>query len=154
MKTLKILGLISAGLLMLLSFGAFAAGEIAAGLVIFIISAGFALVIWRSKPPEKGWAKKAAADNRAAFRAIADEQLSKKQAIKARIAAAEAAGEAYCPKCGSTSLTANKKGYGIGKGVVGAAVAGPIGLAAGNLGRQKVLVTCLNCGYQFKPGKK
>lgn len=43
---------------------------------------------------------------------------------------------------------------GIGKGVVGAAMAGPIGLAAGNLGRQKVLVTCLNCGYQFKPGKK
>ncbi len=139
---------------MLLSFGAFAAGEIAAGLVIFIISAGFALVIWRSKPPEKGWAKKAAADNRAAFQAIADEQLSKKQAIRARIAAAEAAGEAYCPKCGSTSLTANKKGYGIGKGVIGAAVAGPIGLAAGNLGRQKVLVTCLNCGYQFEPGEK
>ena len=79
---------------------------------------------------------------------------SKKDKIRERIAAAEAAGEAYCPKCGSTSLTANKKGYGIGKGVVGAAVAGPIGLAAGNLGRQKVLVTCLNCGYQFKPGKK
>lgn len=154
MKTLKTIGLICAGLIMLLSFGAFAAGEIAPGLVIFIISAGFALVIWHSKPPEKGWAKKAAADNRAAFQAIADEQLSKKQAIRARIAAAEAAGEAYCPKCGSTSLTANKKGYGIGKGVIGAAVAGPIGLAAGNLGRQKVLVTCLNCGYQFKPGKK
>lgn len=79
---------------------------------------------------------------------------SKKDKIRERIAAAEAAGEAYCPKCGSTSLTANKKGYGIGKGVIGAAVAGPIGLAAGNLGRQKVLVTCLNCGYQFKPGKK
>lgn len=79
---------------------------------------------------------------------------SKKDIIRERIQAAEAAGEAYCPKCGSTSLTANKKGYGIGKGVIGAAVAGPIGLAAGNLGRQKVLVTCLNCGYQFKPGKK
>lgn len=79
---------------------------------------------------------------------------SKKDKIRERIAAAEAAGEAYCPKCGSTSLTANKKGYGIGKGVIGAAVAGPIGLAAGNLGRQKILVTCLNCGYQFKPGKR
>ena len=54
---------------------------------------------------------------------------------------------------GSTSLTANKKGYGIGKGVIGAAVAGPFGLAAGNIGRQKVLVTCLNCGRQFRPGK-
>lgn len=26
-----------------------------------------------------------------------------------------------CPRCGSTSLSGNKKGYGIGKGVVGAA---------------------------------
>ena len=79
----------------------------------------------------------------------------KKDKIRERIAAAEAAGEAYCPKCGSTSLTANKKGYGIGKGLIGAAViANPIGLVAGNIGRQKVLVTCLNCGYQFKPGKK
>ena len=80
---------------------------------------------------------------------------SKKDKIRARIAAAEAAGEAYCPKCGSTSLTANKKGYGIGKGLIGAAVvANPIGLVAGNLGPQKVLVTCHNCGYQFQPGKK
>ena len=59
---------------------------------------------------------------------------------------------ACCPKCGSTSLTANKKGYGIGKGVVGAAVVGPLGLIAGNAGAKKVLVTCLNCGNQFKPG--
>ena len=41
---------------------------------------------------------------------------------------------ARCPKCGSTSLSANKKGFGIGKAVVGSAIAGPIGLIAGNLG--------------------
>ena len=70
-----------------------------------------------------------------------------------RRAAAREQGVACCPYCGSTSLTANKKGYGIGKGVIGAAVAGPFGLAAGNIGRQKVLVTCLNCGRQFRPGK-
>lgn len=70
-----------------------------------------------------------------------------------RVVENKAAGIACCPKCGSTSLTANKKGYGIGKGVIGAAVAGPIGLVAGNVGRQKVIVTCLNCGHQFKPGK-
>lgn len=55
-----------------------------------------------------------------------------------------------CPRCGSTSLATNKKGYGIGKGVVGAALLGPIGLVAGNIGSHKVMVTCMNCGYKFK----
>ena len=58
-----------------------------------------------------------------------------------------------CPKCGSTSLSADKKGFGIGKAVVGAAVAGPIGLMAGNIGAKKVRVTCLKCGHQFWAGK-
>lgn len=55
-----------------------------------------------------------------------------------------------CPRCGSTSLSGNKKGYGIGKGVIGAAVFGPIGLIAGNIGSKKVIVTCMNCGYKYK----
>ena len=59
-----------------------------------------------------------------------------------------------CPKCGSTSITANQKGFGVGKAVVGAAIAGPIGLAAGNVGAKKVRITCLNCGYQWIAGKK
>lgn len=54
-----------------------------------------------------------------------------------------------CPRCGSTSLSGNKKGYGIGKGVVGAALFGPIGLVAGNLGAGKVKITCMKCGYKF-----
>lgn len=57
---------------------------------------------------------------------------------------------AKCPKCGSTSLSANKKGFGIGKAVVGAYVAGPIGLVAGNIHAKKVWVTCLKCGKRFK----
>jgi len=55
-----------------------------------------------------------------------------------------------CPRCGSTSLSGNKKGYGIGKGLVGAAVFGPIGLVAGNLGSKKVIITCMKCGHKFK----
>lgn len=55
-----------------------------------------------------------------------------------------------CPRCGSTSLSGNKKGYGIGKGVVGAALLGPIGLIAGNIGSSKVMVTCMKCGYKFR----
>ena len=57
---------------------------------------------------------------------------------------------AKCPRCGSTSLSGQKKGFGIGKAVIGGAVAGPIGLVAGNIGAKKVNVTCLNCGKRFK----
>lgn len=59
----------------------------------------------------------------------------------------------YCPKCHSTSLTANKKGFGVGKAAAGAVIAGPYGLLAGGLGSRKVTITCLNCGHQFKPGR-
>lgn len=55
-----------------------------------------------------------------------------------------------CPRCGSTSLSGNKKGYGVGKGVVGAALLGPIGLVAGNIGSGEVMVTCMKCGYKFR----
>lgn len=60
---------------------------------------------------------------------------------------------ACCPKCGSISLSANKKGFGIGKAVIGASIAGPIGLVAGNINAKKIKVTCLNCGHQFDAGK-
>lgn len=62
-------------------------------------------------------------------------------------------GLAYCPKCLSTSLSSNKKGFGIGKAVVGAALTGGIGLMAGNIGAKKVRITCLKCGHQFWAGK-
>lgn len=55
-----------------------------------------------------------------------------------------------CPRCGSTSLSGNKKGFGVGKAVVGAMALGPLGLMAGNIGAKKVTVTCLSCGKQFK----
>lgn len=58
-----------------------------------------------------------------------------------------------CPKCGSTQISADKKGFGAGKAVVGAAIAGPIGLAAGNIGAKRVRVTCLKCGNQWMAGK-
>lgn len=55
-----------------------------------------------------------------------------------------------CPRCCSTSLSGNKKGYGIGKGVIGAALFGPLGLVAGNIGAGKVVITCMKCGHKFK----
>lgn len=64
---------------------------------------------------------------------------------------------ARCPKCGSTSLSANKKGFSFVKGAIGGgigAVVAPVGivmgLGAGNLGAKKLYVTCLNCGHRWK----
>lgn len=80
-----------------------------------------------------------------------DKPLTKRERIKENKKNAVAC----CPKCGSTSLSANKKGFGIGKAVIGAGLIGnPIGLVAGNLNAKKIRVTCLNCGHQFWAGKK
>lgn len=60
-----------------------------------------------------------------------------------------------CPKCGSTQITANKKGFGLGKAVAGDLVAGAVGgLVAGSMGKNKVIITCLNCGHKWKAGKR
>lgn len=81
----------------------------------------------------------------------ASEETAKRE-LKARY---DREGTAYCPKCLSTSLSANKKGFGIGKAVIGATLMGNgLGLVAGNLGAKKVRVTCLKCGYQFMAGSK
>lgn len=57
-----------------------------------------------------------------------------------------------CPSCNSTQISIDKKGFGVGKAVIGAAVAGPIGLAAGNIGAKKIRITCLKCGKQWMAG--
>lgn len=60
-----------------------------------------------------------------------------------------------CPKCGSSQLSANKKGFSLGKAVAGGVLLVPIaGVATGMIGKNKIIITCLNCGKQFKPGTK
>lgn len=59
-----------------------------------------------------------------------------------------------CPKCGSTQISADKKGFSGAKAVAGAVVAGPLGLVAGTHGSGQIKITCLNCGNQFKPGDR
>lgn len=58
-----------------------------------------------------------------------------------------------CPKCGSDQVTANKKGFSGKKAVAGAVLTGGIGLLAGTLGSNKIKITCLSCGHEFKPGQ-
>lgn len=56
-----------------------------------------------------------------------------------------------CPKCGSTNLYTDKKGFGIGKAVVGTAVTGIVGgVLIGGMGRKKLEHTCIDCNHRFK----
>lgn len=58
-----------------------------------------------------------------------------------------------CPRCQSTQVTANKKGFSGAKALAGAALTGGVGLLAGTIGSNKVKITCLGCGKEFKPGE-
>ena len=55
-----------------------------------------------------------------------------------------------CPKCSGYMypISERKGGFSGGKAVAGAILAGPIGIAAGALGKRKVLYQCDKCGYQ------
>lgn len=58
-----------------------------------------------------------------------------------------------CPKCHSRQIHSEKKGYSVGKALAGVWAFGGIGLLAGNIGRQDIIMTCLRCGHKFKPGE-
>lgn len=55
-----------------------------------------------------------------------------------------------CPKCRLGYLEASGErvgGFSGGKAVLGAVIAGPIGLAAGALGKKRTTYRCNRCGY-------
>ena len=60
-----------------------------------------------------------------------------------------------CPRCGSTYLSADKKGFSATKGAIGAMLFDDIlvGAIIGSHGSDKVILTCLKCGKQWKAGK-
>ena len=58
-----------------------------------------------------------------------------------------------CPKCRMGYLKAvgeRTGGFSGGKAALGAVIAGPIGLAAGALGRKKTMYQCNRCGYTIE----
>ncbi len=65
---------------------------------------------------------------------------------------AEASDSLKCPECGSAQLSANQKGFGLGKAAVGGILLGPVGLLGGLIGKRKIIITCLQCGHQWEPG--
>ncbi len=54
-----------------------------------------------------------------------------------------------CPKCGSTQLYADKKGYSGKKACLGFLLTGPLGLLCGTHKSRKVLLTCLKCKHSW-----
>ena len=59
----------------------------------------------------------------------------------------------FCPSCFIGTLVPvgeRTGGFSGGKAVVGAVVAGPVGLAAGLLGKKKVTYQCDRCGYKVE----
>lgn len=60
--------------------------------------------------------------------------------------------EVRCPRCGSTSITTQKKGFGVGKAAAGVLAVGLAGALAGGIGANKAVNVCAKCGHKWNPG--
>ena len=99
---------------------------------------------------KKEWEERWANWNKARGSEVSDApKYSEVKAAESRIALEEA--PLRCPRCKSSYITANKKGFGLGKALVGGVLTGGVGLLAGFIGSGKVKCTCLKCGHEWKP---
>lgn len=59
-----------------------------------------------------------------------------------------------CPKCRALysmqAVSERTGGFSAGKAIAGAVIAGPVGVAAGALGKKKVTYQCRKCGYTIE----
>jgi hypothetical protein len=79
--------------------------------------------------------------------------MEEQQARPRRVEESYANVSVRCPKCGCTQLSANKRGMSGSDACCGALLLGPLGILCGLSGANQVIVTCLNCGYQWSRGK-
>lgn len=62
--------------------------------------------------------------------------------------------ELSCPQCGSRHVHAEKRGFNMKRGLaLGLTIAPGVGLVSGFVGASKIRLTCLKCGYRFRPGE-
>ena len=83
-----------------------------------------------------------------------EQKKLEEQELKDRIKQMDKDGIVYCPKCYSTQVSANKRGFKMGRAVVAGTLTLGAGLLAGAAGKNKIEVTCLKCGHKWKAGKK
>ena len=73
-------------------------------------------------------------------------EKEKQLAAKEKLKQLDEEGTPYCPKCKSTSLSAEKRGFKLGRALLFA--------PAGFIGRKKMELHCLKCGNKFKASLK
>ena len=86
-------------------------------------------------------------------------QLLRRKEARKESVKPPAARPVTCPSCASTQVTAQKRGWRLGR-TVGMAATGlfllPGGVLwglAGGLGRKQIKVTCVNCGHSWIAGQ-
>lgn len=84
------------------------------------------------------------------FKADVAKKVNENSALKNKKAELDEQGIAYCPKCASISVQPMKKGFSVGKAVVGGVLTGGIGLLAGTIGSKNIEMHCLKCGHKYK----
>jgi predicted nucleic-acid-binding Zn-ribbon protein len=57
----------------------------------------------------------------------------------------------HCPKCNSTQVSAQKRGFSGGKAIAGAVVVGGVGALAGFHNSGNIEIHCLKCGNTWSP---
>jgi hypothetical protein len=68
------------------------------------------------------------------------------------IGGSDSSSQVRCARCGSSQITAQKRGFRVGRAIGAGIATGAIGgLVAGVAGKNKVVITCLKCGHEWRP---
>ena len=80
-----------------------------------------------------------------------DQKSSSTVNLEVNVNLGNSEGQVRCPKCGSTQINANKKGFNVGQALVGGLLSGGVGVVAGLWGSNEIRINCLKCGHRWKP---